>query len=117
MKIGIFVAFGSVLVRYIAFRNIRWPIFPLKRRFSLWRGTHIDVRLIGFIVYDFRVGNNFRFKVKPESVFQLPVVKAQCLRAVDPDFPDLLPVDELDRVVRLAVWKKDSEPVLFQAEE
>ena len=57
--------------------------------------TYMEYNLRVFLLIIHHVGYNFRFKVKPESVFQLLVVKAQCLRAVDFDFPDLLPVDEL----------------------
>ena len=64
--------------------------------------TYMEYNLRVFLLIIHHVGYNFRFKVKPESVFQLLVVKAQCLRAVD--FPDLLPVDKLDRVIRLTIW-------------
>ena len=62
------------------------------------------------------IGYYFRFQFQAKRFLQLQIIKAQRLRTVDFDFPDLFIIDYLNRVVRQTTGQQNCKPILFQTE-
>ena len=62
-------------------------------------------------------GDNLRFEVEGERVFELQVIETQRFGTIDLHMFHLLAIDGVIRIVGQAAWVEDGEAVLFQAEE
>ena len=58
--------------------------------------------------------NYLRFKIQSESLFQLEIIKAQCLWSVYLYLLNLLSIHNVDGIVRKSAWQKYGESVLLQ---
>ena len=59
---------------------------------------------------------NLSFKIQSESLFQLEIIKAQCLWSVYLYLLNLLSIHNVDGIVRKSAWQKYGESVLFQSQ-
>lgn len=55
-----------------------------------------------------------RFKIQSESLFQLEIIKAQCLWSVYLYLLNLLAIHNVNGIVRKSAWQKYGESVLLQ---
>lgn len=62
-------------------------------------------------------GDNLRFEVEGERVFELQVIETQRFGTIDLHSFHLLTIDGVIHVVGQTAWVKNGEAVLFQAEE
>ena len=57
---------------------------------------------------------NLSFKIQSESLFQLEIIKAQCLWSVYLYLLNLLSIHNVDGIVRKSAWQKYGESVLLE---
>jgi len=115
----VFSSFFALFLRNFSFKFLSMDFIEsfkmslFKRQFILFE--LLQVYSIAFRWYLLLVFCYYlRFKIQSESLFQLEIIKAQCLWSVYLYLLNLLAIHNVNGIVRKSAWQKYGESVLLQ---
>ena len=115
----VFSSFFALYLRNFSFKFLSMDFIEsfkmslFKRQFILFE--LLQVYSIAFRWYLLLVFCYYlRFKIQSESLFQLEIIKAQCLWSVYLYLLNLLAIHNVNGIVRKSAWQKYGESVLLQ---
>ena len=115
----VFSSFFALFLRNFSFKFLSMDFIEsfkmslFKRQFILFE--LLQVYSIAFRWYLLLVFCYYlRFKIQSESLFQLEIIKAQCLWSVYLYLLNLLAIHNVDGIVWKSAWQKYGESVLLQ---
>ena len=115
----VFSSFFALFLRNFRFKFLSMDFIEsfkmslFKRQFILFE--LLQVYSIAFRWYLLLVFCYYlRFKIQSESLFQLEIIKAQCLWSVYLYLLNLLAIHNVNGIVRKSAWQKYGESVLLQ---